>query len=820
MNNLLERRLNKNTNYYLLSFAVGIILSLLFFLPLIIYDKGYFIYYGDFNVQQIPFYQMVHDAVKKGEIFWNFKTDLGVNLIGSYTFYMITSPFFWITLIFPSNAVPYLMGPLLVLKFGCLSLSSYIYLRRYVKNPRIAILGAALYAFSGFSIYNVFFNHFHEAMIVFPLLLAAIDKFMYEGTKYVVCLAVFSSCFINYYFFVGQVVFALLYWTFKTFYGDFKVNLNKVAILFFESVLGVLLASITLMPSIMAVIQNPRVNSTFSGWNALLYGKEQRYIHIIQCLFFPPDIPARPNFTPDSDAKWASLGAWLPMFSMSGVIAWLQIKREHWLKKFLVALFIIALIPVLNSAFQLFNSTYYARWFYMLTLMLCLATVMSLQTSKINWQKAIKWTIIITVAIAFPIGFIRKNDVDRVGFVSSFGLMAYPDRFWIYVSLSLIGLLAIAIIMFIYKYDKTQMIKYLSMALVPVIFLYSTYILSLGKTQSYNTHNFIIPYCLNGKEKFNIPGDIESCRVDVYNGMDNQAMFWQYPTIQAFHSIVPGSVMDYYPSVGVKRDVGSRPEVKYFGIRALTSCKWLFDYSDDDKFFGGPLKLNPQMPGWEYYDNQNGFDIWENKYFIPYGFSYNNYVSKENFNSTIEANRNLLMLKAIVLDNDQIQRHSDILNELGNASSVDYSSDAYYADCVARRNNSCSYFSYDKLGFSATFENLSDKDKLIFFSVPYEKGWKAFVNDEPTQIEKVNIGFMAVRVPANQISNIRFNYFTPGLKLGILISGISFAIFTIYITINKKRLKKPLTLEHKKYIFASQSDFLIAEEFKRRKNKI
>ena len=246
LSNLIEKRNNENTNYYLLSFAVGIILSLLFFLPLIIYDKGYFLYYGDFNVQQIPFYQTIHDSIKNGEFFWNFKTDLGVNLIGSYTFYLLTSPFFWLTLIFPSNAVPYLMGPLLILKFGCLSLSSYIYLKRYVKNPKIAILGAALYAFSGFSIYNVFFNHFHEAMIVFPLLLAAIDKFMYEGTRHIVCLAVFTSCFINYYFFVGQVIFVVLYWTFKTFYGDFKVNINKIAILIFESVLGVLLSSVML----------------------------------------------------------------------------------------------------------------------------------------------------------------------------------------------------------------------------------------------------------------------------------------------------------------------------------------------------------------------------------------------------------------------------------------------------------------------------------------------------------------------------------------------------------------------------------------------
>ena len=143
---------------------------------------------------------------------------------------------------------------------------------------------------------------------------------------------------------------------------------------------GVGLTAVLLLPTVLAVIQNPRIDNPPQGWGALLYGNEQRYVHILQCLFFPPDIPARPNFTPDSNAKWASLGAWLPLFSMSGVIAWLQTQKRDWLKRLLIILFFMAMVPILNSAFQLFNSSYYARWFYMLTLMMSLATVRSLES--------------------------------------------------------------------------------------------------------------------------------------------------------------------------------------------------------------------------------------------------------------------------------------------------------------------------------------------------------------------------------------------------------------------------------------------------------
>ena len=174
---------NRKHKYGLTSFLLGIALASILFVPSIICDNGYFIYYGDFNAQQIPFYQMVHDSLWNGDTMWSNTTDLGANLIGSYSFYLIGSPFFWITMLFPSSAVPYLMAPLLILKFGCASLTAYLYLRRYVNDRRFAVLGGLLYAFSGFSLYNVFFNHFHEAIIIFPFLLFAIDEYMYNKMK-------------------------------------------------------------------------------------------------------------------------------------------------------------------------------------------------------------------------------------------------------------------------------------------------------------------------------------------------------------------------------------------------------------------------------------------------------------------------------------------------------------------------------------------------------------------------------------------------------------------------------------------------------------
>ena len=120
---------------------------------LIVYQNGgIFTYYGDYNCQQIAFYMHAHELVTNGQIGWDWNTDLGVNFIGSYSFYLLFSPFFWLTLPFDTSAVPYLMAPLFVLKFMTCAFTAYFYVARFVKDKRFAVIGGLLYAFSGYCI--------------------------------------------------------------------------------------------------------------------------------------------------------------------------------------------------------------------------------------------------------------------------------------------------------------------------------------------------------------------------------------------------------------------------------------------------------------------------------------------------------------------------------------------------------------------------------------------------------------------------------------------------------------------------------------------
>ncbi len=775
-------------NYYLRTFLWALGLAALFFLPWIIFNNGYFFFYGDYNVQQIPFYQMIHDSVQSGNVGWSYTTDLGANIIGSYSFYMFGSPFFWLTMMFPSAVVPYLLAPLLMLKFALAALAAYTFLRRYVNNQMYAVFGAIIYAFSGFGIYNVFFNHFHEAMIAFPFLLAAVDAFIYEKRKGVLAFAVFAACIMNYYFFAGQAVFVFIYWLIRMMTGSFKMSIKEFLRFALEVLLGFFATAIIIFPSVLAVLQNSRVSSSFSGWGGLTYSSEQRYIHILVSFFFPPDMPAYANFTPDSNAKWASVAAWLPMFSMVGVFAYYQHKTHKWLRILIPLLFVFAYIPIFNSLFQLLNSAYYARWFYMLTLMLALATVIALDRTETDFKPSLKLTFIITVVIAALIGFMPTTSTNTKGEkVTSYGLEKYDDRFWIWVAIAIVGLSVLVIAMCFRRKEKV-FVRLSAVMLSVVIAGYANILIGTGVLNASYTKDYIIQYALGNKDEFDDIKDLKEVRSDFYNEMDNMGMYWQIPTIQAFQSIVPGSVMEYYKSVGVERSVGSRPKTDVYAIRSFLSCKYLFDNTSDSKRFATNESYN-LMPGWEEISEEHGYKVYQNKYFIPYGFTYDTYVTTEEYEKTDEANRSKLMLKSIVLTEEQAKKYGSFLKHDEKLEDYAYSQTEYYKDCSDRKQLTCSSVKFENNRITAKIKT-GNSAELVFFSIPYEDGWSATLNGSPVEIEKVNVGFMAVKVPGNSNATIQFTYKTPGLTAGLIVSGVSVILFIAYMILWKVKKRE------------------------------
>jgi len=786
-----------------ITFLIALAVAATFFVPYMIMGEGYFTFYGDFNAQQIPFYQLCHKAIREGNVFWNSYTDLGVNFIGSYSFYLLGSPFFWFTLLFPNSFVPYLMGPLFILKFGCAAITAYYYIRRFTRTPQAASLGALLYAFSGFSIYNIFFNHFHEAIIVFPLLLLSLELLITENRRFAFALMVCVCAVTNYFFFFGMVVFTVIYFFVRLFTGDIKVKFARFIAVVFEAVLGFALSAALLLPSILAIVNNYRVSEFLLGWSAIMYGKEQIYGNVLQCFFFPPDIPARPVFFPGADVEWSSLGGWLPLFSMVGVFTLFSQRKGSWSKRVIAICVFMALVPILNSAFYAFNDSYYARWYYMPILIMCLATVTLTEDRTVNWSSGYKWVLGITIAVSLTIGFFPQKNSDGKILIGIFSrgsskedYIMYLCRYWATVAIAIVGLVILGIILKLIKSNPKTFYRIATACVCIITVIYANFFVACGRSHSYDKEA-VIDGLIEGEIDFK---DNSEFRIDVFDGMDNTAMYLGYSSINAFHSIVPASVFEFYDYVGVERSVGSRPKADAIAIRPLLSVKYLINPKYGDSFVDEETH-ETEMPGYKYINTQNNFYVYENENYIPYGFSYEYYMTEKFCDGYDEEDRASLMLKAIKLNDEQIKKYGHLLKNIENNEEVDYyhtsestslslSYSAMEFDCKKLAETSAEFFEFDSRGFTAKVTRQSEN--LVFFSVPYDDGWSATVNGKKVEIEKVNSGFMAVKVGAGA-NEIRFDYITPGLKYGVIITVCSAAVFLVYIFVFLIFIKKRKT---------------------------
>lgn len=81
--------------------------------------------------------------------------------------------------------------------------------------------------------------------------------------------------------------------------------------------------------------------------------------------------------------------------------------------------------------------------------------------------------------------------------------------------------------------------------------------------------------------------------------------------------------------------------------------------------------------------------------------------------------------------------------------------------------------------------NLKD-ERYIFTSIPYDKGWKVYVNGEKVSYEKVNLGFIGLQLDKGNY-HLAFRYEIPYLKAGGI---ISIGSLLILVLISKRKSKK------------------------------
>ena len=770
--------------------AVGLcaLTAAIFFLPFYILDGGFFHYAGDFNSQQISFYRYMNGFVKGAGYpdsafagaphnTFSWATDLGSGVMNAYSFYLYGSPFFWLSVLLPQSWLPYMMVPLLVLKFGVAGGGAYLYLRRYVKNANYAVLGACLYALSGFAVYNVFFNHFVDVVALFPYLLWALDEAIYEDRHGLFAFWVAVNLLNNYFFFVGQVIFLCIYFVCKLTAKDFRLTVRKFGHLLWESVLGVAMGCLLLFPAVLSLLQNPRTIDLSSGWGFLTYAKVQQYLAILLSWILPPDSPYLTSVWSEGVIKWTSMTAYLPLCSLAGAMAYWRSRKADSKKRIVAVCAVCALVPVPNSAFYALNSSYYARWYYMPTLILAAMTVNALEDPDIDLDapaRGIGW--IMLAALVFAVVPVRD---DTTG-TWSFGVLKNPGQFFAVLGFGLLGLALYRYLCGIWR-QNSRFAQRMTAAVLVFACVFAMVHIGIGKFGQWYTDSDLVEQDTNALLlKNDLPeGDY---RIDTYKIHDNIGMWLDKSCLQYFGSTAAPSILSFYPGLGVKRDVRSEPEITNYALRGLLSVEYLITTPEKRESFEDEAD-----EGWTYLADVDGYTLYHNDNYVPMGFTYDYYVTEATYEASIKTLRSNLLLRALVLEDEDVEKYSSYLTELPDALLDDLHYDSYTQDCADRRAHSCSVFQMNNAGFHA--EITLEKPNLVFFSVPYDDGFTAYVNGEKTGILRVDEGLMAVLCPAGA-SSIDFVYQAAGLSASRVVTAVAIPVWVVYVACFVRRKRR------------------------------
>ena len=766
-------------------FGLCLALAAVLFVPHCIIDGvtgGFFHYAGDFNDQMIPFYAYANDFVKQGGSF-SWATDLGSGFINAYSYYCLGSPFFWLTILLPARWMPFTMVPMLCLKFAVAGGGAYLWMRRWVHSEEWSIIGGVLYAFCGFNIYNIFFYFFLDAPALFPYMLTALDEAVLDRKYGRFPFWVALNLLNNYFFFAGQAVFLLVYFVCMCVSRRYRLDLRLFGRLAFETLLGCTAGCVLLLPAALSLVQNPRTIDPYTGYGYLVYGKAQQYLAILYSAFLMPDAPYLTDMFNEGITKWTSLTVYLPVVGIVAGLAFCRVWRRHPFSRILKVCVVCAFVPVLNSAFYALNSSYYARWYYMPILILCAASVIALRHESVRETeipRALRLAALVVVsAVAFAL--VPNKDADGK-FVR--GVVDNQYRFWGLLVTSLLGVGLFALLL---RYGLRHPRRFSSALLGGILgftFLYGTVHMSIAKYGQWD-HDLDYPAETWGDvDELNavLPSD-GFYRLDAYDCYNNMGIWLDKSCIQCFHSTVAPHILEFYPSVGVTRDVSSKPDTNLYALRGLLSVRYTL--VPEEKVADWEADMTRS---WSLVSSTDHYAVYENQDWVPMGFTYQYYITPEQFEDLPENERSQVLMKALLLTEEQVKTWGDSLEPLPEEQLEARNFETYVQDCADRRAGGVTGFTATRTGFSAL--SSQTRDTLVFFSVPYDDGFTATVNGQEVPILNVDNGLMAVPVPAGE-SEIEFTYRTPGLELSVPLSLGALAVYAAYLLVLRRRRPTP-----------------------------
>lgn len=774
-----------------LPIVIGLIVVTGFFVfkDYLFFDKLYiFKDIGSDTYNQLyPFYIHISEYLRsEGIPRWSFNQGMGQNIFPGG----LNNPFHIVLFLFGNPKLIYVIPYIEFFKVLLGGIIFYLYLRFIPLTQFAAVVGGLLFAFSGYMIIGSGWYGHSTAVVYGAFLLFSFEK-LFKNDEWIffpfsIALIGSYSAFYLYTFASFLIIYILFRFIDEKGFQP-KTLMRLLWRVFALGVLGVLISSVFMLPDILQMIESPRGSGDAGYFNRLRstpFWALSSPIHYITALlrFYSNDMLG----TGSGFRGWynyleapAFYCGTISLLLFPQIISSLDSKRKIYFFSFCSFVILPVIFPYLRYAFYLFAGDYYKGGFsFFVPVVVLLFSQKALshidKTLKVNLSLLAVTLVVLLGVLNYP--YFHGTDnlvVKELRLISNVFLILYAI---------LIFLLSVA------KYRKTAKALIL---LIICIELAGYSFITLNKRQ------VMTPDELKAKVGYN-DYTVEAVAYLKLIDDDFYRISKNYNSGNAMYQSLNDAQIQGYFGTSSYYSFNQKNYIRFLSETEIIKGNMEFETRWAPGMINRPLlqtlagiKYNLIKGDWSFYRKIGYKDIayfgdinvLKNQYNLPLGFTYDQFITIENFRTLTVAQKDLVLFKAFVVDSESGD-WTNVFNRLNSqVIKNELKVSEYIQDIQDRRESVLEILEKGQNCIKGRI-NLK-KRKLLFFSIPYDKGWSAAIDGRKVNIKCINMGLMGFSIEKGE-HLVELNYRSPYIFSSTVVST-SALLFVLGVVLYRRK---------------------------------
>ena len=559
---------------------------------------------------------------------WDFSIGTGGDILTTFNYYGLGDPLCALSTFVPEEYTVHLFNLLVIVRLYLSGLFFSFYCFRMKQRGFSVFIGAISYVFSGYAIYSGARHPFFLVpMVFFPLLLIGAERILNGESPVLFIVSVFCSFTINFYFSYTLVLLTVIY----IFAKFFTVKSNCKFVVFIKTftkflvsgIIGILMSCAILLPVLIVFLGNGR--SDVARNTEVLF--DSLYYTTLYSRFMSFSLAG----------SWTITG-FIPLLVVSLLLLFKKKKQFTYLKVMFVVFTVILLIPILGKATNGFAYTA-NRWIWGYSFLLSYIFVEMYKYLK-ELSASEKGYIFVSVGVYMLTALVISKNFN-IASVAQF------------IILGLLTALFVAGDTLFQKNPVRKINIAVAICCVLSIFFNSFYQYSFLYTDY--TGEFIkndSAYdMISNSAAANMHDELneEFCRYEqISNEVRNGAVVDDTNGVAFYWSLNDSKVGDYL------KETNSviYTSYDYLHLNRRTVLDELFSV----KYYFTDSYNMPKPYGYEYHKTvstyRGNYDVYKNKYALPLGFTYSDYMTRDEYSKLTAAEKQEALMSNILLEKD------------------------------------------------------------------------------------------------------------------------------------------------------------------------